>query len=68
MWKVIVNVICRIFDQLYRMTLKYQDVILTKEAKFGYCFQRALQIAAWLVAASIGVDVHMAYRLLDADA
>lgn len=50
------------------MTLKYQDVSLTKEAKFGYCFQRALQIAAWLEAASIGVDVHMAYRLLDADA
>lgn len=42
--------------------------MLTKYPKVSDLLQSAPEVAAWLVAASVGVDVDMTDRLLDPDA
>lgn len=43
-------------------------MILTKYPKVSDVLQSAPEVAAWLEAASVGVNVHMTDRLLDPDA
>ena len=43
-------------------------VILTKQSIVSDLLQGAVQVAARLEASAVGVDVHVAHRLLDADA
>jgi len=49
-------------------TANTQTVILTKQSIVGDLLQGAPEVAARLEAPSVGVDVHVAHRLLDADA
>lgn len=43
-------------------------IFLTKYPKVGNLFQGSPEVAAWLEAASVGVNVYMSNRLLDPDA
>lgn len=44
------------------------SIVLTKYSKVSDLLQSPPEVAAWLEAASIGVNIYMADRLLDPDA
>lgn len=55
-------------DQVITNDFVATVVILTKYPKVGNLLQGPPEIAAWLEAASIGINVYVAHRLLDPNA